>query len=409
MADRSFPSAIRHQMTMVNYRDITMSKSISKNLRLVLLLAGSLLVRPLPAEISYSVAPYSDPQKNPALTAEDIRIFSQAINRLANDRRLANHPIRRYLNDPNLNAHITFNNPTVTELGVAAIISGNTGILTHSGRDLAFYLTMFGHEFIHIDMLEKYGHLEQHVFLPIEDFAFQDLMEEVFANVLDQWIYLSYPEIPRKPDLRNWQRQNKIDDTPEAMYNDFKELYPNLSNEQIISQVCGEMLNLFFIRSTRYTSSVIPSNVHMSYRVYNSFLIPEYAAYRERGDALLRHQWNYLASMLPFSLPENYTYDYFRGRFKDDLTRWHNGGPHSLYARVNFPYEENARAELAAQKPEERRYDYLSREDEARLNRIFQEIDPSFKPVNTARTSLQRILQEVRQEEEAKKQAAAQR
>ena len=69
----------------------------------------------------------------------------------------------------------------------------------------------------------------------------------------------------------------------------------------------------------------VSSNMATDYGQRTPFLIPEYAAYRERGDALLRHQWDYLASMMPFSLPAKYTYDYLPITSKVTLRMVHSG------------------------------------------------------------------------------------
>ena len=48
-----------------------------------------------------------------------------------------------------------------------------------------------------------------------------------------------------------------------------------------------------------------------------------------------------------------------------------------------------ARAVLAAAGESERHYDYISREDEERLNLVMREIDKSFIPVNTSQSRKQ--------------------
>ena len=136
----------------------------------------------------------------------------------------------------------------------------------------------------------------------------------------------------------------------------------------------------------------------------NTHLIPEYAAYRDRGDALLRHQWNYLASLMPYTLPAHMTYDYFRRQFTYNYSMWSyfaTDPNNSILYWVNFDAESHARARLASQSEADRRYNYLSLEDEARLNKVFAEIDRDFTPVDTELTNqrvLQALLDKVRNE-----------
>jgi hypothetical protein len=60
------------------------------------------MARPLPtgAEIAINAAPSTSTTTNPPPTAANKQLVIDAVYRLAGDRRLANHPIRRYLNDP---------------------------------------------------------------------------------------------------------------------------------------------------------------------------------------------------------------------------------------------------------------------------------------------------------------------
>ena len=222
-------------------------------------------------------------------------------------------------------------------------------------------------------------------------------MEEAFGTAIEAWVQLVYPEIPNNLSVRNWGQQTGLSTVIDAMRNDFSESFPDISAERINTLVAIEIFSMTMIVSNIYSLRIIPNNMAISYGQENTFLIPEYAAYRDLGDALLRHKWNYLASMMPFTIPEPYTYDYFRARFRSDYTRWAARVPspeNSILYWVNFPAEEQARARLARQRPEDRRYNFLSRDDESRLNRALLEIAPGFIPVNTTATSTQRLMQE---------------
>jgi len=183
----------------------------------------------------------------------------------------------------------------------------------------------------------------------------------------------------------------------DALRNDLRAENPHYSNDQINNIVIQTMFDSWMHDGTFYSLTYIPNMMRQDYGNVNTFLIPEYAAFRERGDALLRHQWNYLASMMPFTLPPHMTYDFFRNQFRDSYTWWATRATdpgNTILHWVNFPAEEQARARMARQRPEDRRYDFLSREDEARLNRVMLEIDPHFRPVDTIRTSNARLLQD---------------
>jgi hypothetical protein len=359
------------------------------------------LLRPITidAYITFSTRQYPNYWDNPAPSAANIELVTHAISRLAGDPRLVKHPIRRYFSGPAFNAHIVFDNPTLNARELDAQVMDNNQILMRSNEDLAYYLKNAAHEFIHIAMSEKYGPTTHSNFLYPEDYAFQNLMEEAFANAVEVWVHLTYPEIPNDPHIRNWRRQTAFTATVEAMYNDFRADYPGLSAGLIIDIVAGEMIRLLLINANIYSMQTIPHNMAISYGQQNTILIPEYAAYRERGDVLLRHKWNYLVSMMPFSLPEEYSFDYFRSRFRSDYTQWAlraSAPERSILFWVNFPAVEQARARIARQRPRDVRYDYLAREYEERLNRVMREIDPHFVPVNTLLTP-QRILQNARE------------
>jgi len=169
-----------------------------------------------------------------------------------------------------------------------------------------------------------------------------------------------------------------------------------LSEAQINAQVVAEMFDLHMISPTSYSLKHVPENLSYFYRDKNTFLIAEYGAYAARSDALLRHMWYYLASMMPFELPRDKNFDYYRARFKSDVDIWGyyaDSYENSIKYWLNYPYKDNALKELYAKNQADRRFDYLSLEDEEKMNRVMKEIDPSFIPVNTMTTDW-RIWQE---------------
>ena len=367
-------------------------------MRLALLLAVlANLARPLPtgAEITISTKPYPNQADNP-VSAEAKELVTKAIYRLVDDPKLANHPIRRYLNDPSVLAPIIFDNPYVHRNQARTT---NNEIHLNSGDNFVDHLTSLIHEFIHIDLSEKYLVNLNYSFLKPEDYAFQNLMEEAFGNTIEMWARLVYSEIPTDKQVRNWRSQTNLEKIADAMKNDLQVEHPNYSEEQINAMIPGELFNMFMTRSHTYSSQTIPNNMRKDYGNKNTVLISEYAAYRERGDALLRHQWNYLASLMPFKLPANMTYDYYRSRFMQDVRIWAqyaNNPEESILYWINYDAVGNARAKLAGKKDLEISYDYLPQEDEQRLNRVFKEIDPYFTPVDTTLT-LERMWQELSQ------------
>ena len=348
---------------------------------LVIILA---LARPLPAHAEIAVKTFEYPPQygiyNPPASSEDIALLTKAIYRLASDPRLEDHPIRRFLNDPQAKMTIVFNNPLIESMfGDGALTLGDQIHLKSSGT-LDYYLQLLAHEFVHIDIIDKYGNNLDFGFLNPEDYAFSQLMEEAFCNSLENWVRVSYPEINTNRQARNWERQNNGYTRVDAMRNDFKAT-SNLSDEQIAAKVAREMFHQYMCSSNFYTSDIIPQNLKRTYGNQNNFLIPEYAAYRRNADALLRHKWNYLASIMPFELSRGFDYDYYRRVFKECVTDWAqyaDSPKKSILYWLNYDYVGAARAKFSGS------YDYLSREDEERLNRIMREIDPYFTPVNTS-------------------------
>jgi hypothetical protein len=347
----------------------------------ILVLSAAL---PVNAEIKFSAQHYPDPALNPAPSAAVVDLVKQAVQRLAADPRLANHPVGRSLNDPAVLVKIIFDNPGAI---VGAKVVNHNEIHISSEKDYPYYLVTLAHEFVHIGVVEKYGDALNYTFLPPADFAFLNLMEEAFANALGLWIHLSYPEIPKNSRARYYTRHNSHTAIADAMCNDLIAFNPQFEMG-IHDKVAGEMFNLYMTSTGTYTLIEIPRNMAIAYGQRNTFLIPEYDAYRAHSDALLRHIWNYLSSMMPFRLPGHMTYDYYRNMFMNWVTFWNahaRSREHSILYWINYDAKSAARAKLAARGENERVYDYLPRADEARLNRVMREINPAFIPVDTSR------------------------
>ena len=264
-------------------------------------------------------------------------------------------------------------------------------------QDLPRYLIDLAHEFIHVEMRERYNISNNYYFLSPEDFAFRNLVEETFAKAIDLWVYLSDPAIPNDRQIRNSHTVTAESYViADAMRNDLRAAHPNYSEEQLNDMVAARMINTMMTSANAYSISNIP-NAMATYGRSNTFLIPEYAAYRARGDMLLRHKWNHLASLMPFSLPADVNYDHYRGRFMNHVNWWATFAQRpedSILYWINYDAAGAAQRRLAALPENDRRYNYLPRADEQRLNRIFQQLDPTFVPVNTL-LSEQRMFQEV--------------
>ena len=364
---------------------------------LILIILSVALIQPLNAEIVFYTQMYENREANPEPTFAVLEKVRQAISRLALDPRLAMHPITRYQNDDSIRAYIIFDNPA-TEIG--SITINNNQILISSEKDFPYYLEILAHEFTHVGIAEKYGNPGKFSFLSPEDFSFLNLMEEAFANALGLWVHLSYPEMPRDYEVRYHMRQTTFNKTADALRNDILALHPQLNEEEIKGHVIGEMFNRSMAAASTYSLYEIPRNMAIAYGRQNTFLITEYHAYRTHSDALLRHKWNYLASIMPFELPSHVTYDRFRRRYMQSLMDWNvlTGGRNSILYWIFFNAEAAANEKLKNQQEHERFYNFLSREDEERLNRIILEIDPEFIPVDTS-TNVQRLRQEARNQE----------
>ena len=365
---------------------------LKKILLPILITLSMSLVRPLNAEIVFYTQIYENREANPEPTTAVLEMVRQAISRLAHDPRLARHPIARYLSDDNTRVYIIFDNPA-TRIG--SITVNNNQIHISSEMDYPYYLEILAHEFTHVGIAEKYGNPGRFSFLSPEDYSFLNLMEEAFANALGLWVHLSYPEMPRDYEVRYHMRQSTFNTMGDALRNDILALYPHLNEEEIKDRVIGEMFNRSMAAASTYSLYEIPRNMAIAYGMHNTFLIPEYQAYRAHSDALLRHIWDYLASIMPFELPEHLSFDRYRRRYMQSLMDWnvYTGGRDSILYWIFFNAEDAANEILEAQQEHERFYNFLPREDEERLNRIMLEIDPEFIPVNTS-TNPQRLRQE---------------
>ena len=350
------------------------------------------LTRPLPVSAEITLRNLNDFY----ITRANVDLVNQAIYRLAGDPRLANHPIRAYLYDPNLKSEIIFSSILA---GEGALAMGSNIAIRHE-ETKAHYVRMLAHEFIHVAMADKYVGGPNYSFLRPEDFAFRQLMEESFAQSVHFWAYLSYPDImPNNRQVRNWERQPNPFLMADAKRNDYRALHPNHSEDQINAMVAADMLNLYMTLLNEYTLQEVPNIMMGLYGHGTTFLISEYAPYAARGDGLLRHQWNYLLSMMPEPMQQvmranNQTYDHYRARFRSDMAAWarHAVSPEqSILYWVNFDYMNPGRNRMSNFRmtpTENRRYWFLSEDCETRLNRVMREIDPFFTPVSTARNPI---------------------
>ena len=126
---------------------------------------------PANAEITISTQTYADQSRNPFASTANIELVKKAIYLLTGDSRLSNHPIRRYLNDPSIKTKIVFDNPRLTG-GTTTATASNNEIHIRSNSDFSYYLEILAHEFIHIDISEKYLNSLNYSFLSPEDSAF---------------------------------------------------------------------------------------------------------------------------------------------------------------------------------------------------------------------------------------------
>ncbi|MDR0444078.1 MAG: hypothetical protein LBH44_11810 [Treponema sp.] len=338
-----------------------------------------------PSAIIFSTQIYPDPLNNPEPAAEVVNLVKKALYRLADDPKLARHPVRRYVYESDVLAKIIFDNPGTID---GAKVVNHNEIHINSEMDFAYYLVTLAHEFVHIGIIEKYGDPSNFSFLPPVDFAFINLMEEAFANALGIWVRLGYPEVPGNREIRHHRNfQNSYPMMADAMRNDLL-ASSSQNKEQIIDKVTGELFNEYMTSPNVYTLREIPRNMALVYGRRNTFLIPEYNAYSAYSDELLRHMWNYLHSMMPFTLPGHFSYDYYRSMFASCLAYWNAYAyikSASILYWVNFNARGAALARLGAVPIEEKLYDYLPREDEERLNRVMLEINPYFTSVNLSR------------------------
>ena len=326
-------------------------------------------------EILFRTMSYSDPSFNPEPGEEVVDMIRQVIYRLADDSQLERHPVSSYLNDPNMRLTVIFDNPGTV---VGAKVVNHNEIHINSQRDFAYYLVTLAHELVHLGIMEKYGNPANFSFLPPEDYAFLNLIEEAFASAMGSWVQLMYPEVPENQEIRSWRFQTDYSNRTEAMRNDFLAVNPDFTLEQAIDEIITELFNAHMTRVGIYTTIEIPRNMAIVYGRRNTHLIPEYEVFRDNSDALLRHVWNYLASMMPFKLPEYFTYDHYRSQFIFNVISWAAAAINpedSIFFWIYFDADDAAMARLNAAPDSERVYDYLSGEDEERLRRIIQEIN----------------------------------
>ena len=363
------------------------------------------LARPLATNAEITISHMQYPPEtglhNPPATRANIELVTQAVYRLAGDPRLANHPIRAYLFDPQLRARIFFDS-IITSHGAVAVTIADTINIQHN-QDMAHYLDVLAHEFIHVAVADKYNPGLNYSFLRPEDFAFQLLVEEAFSNSIALWVRLSFPEMQSDRQIRNWENQSSLTAITDAMRNDYLVRHPNHSEDQINAMVAANMLNMYMTRAGTYSLQEVPRFLNSFYGHGSTFLITEYEAYRDRSDALLRHQWNYLFSMMPDAMQQvmranNQTYDSYRNRFRSDIINWAAQAPspeQSILYWVNYDYVFQGLLRMNSQRNEDRIYGWLSEETEQRLNRVMREIDPFFTPVDTSRNS-QRVWEDQR-------------
>ena len=356
----------------------------------LLTLSAILFLCPLSAgaEISFSTQAYPDPALNPAPSAAVSEIVKKAINRLAADPDLSRLPIRQYFNRSDLHAKIIFDNPGAAD-GAKTI--NHNEIHIRSDGDYAYYLSNLIHEFVHVTVAEKYGDTLNYTFLQPADYAFLNLMEEAFANSVTLWLHLSYPEMPSNRKIRYWNRQTVYTDIADAMRNDLQTLYPNYTETQIKDRVLGEMFHQYMTSINTYTMHEIPGNMAIAYGKKNTFLIPEYNAYRIHSDTFMRHVWNFLFSIMPpisLQFPHYMSYNFYNGKFAQYVFNWASSSRKwdgTILYWTQFDAAAAARAALAQKKEADRSYDYLPRQDEERLNRVMKEIDSGFVPVDTSK------------------------
>ena len=352
----------------------------------VLLGAVFFLLCPLPikAEISYSTQYYDETIPNPPPSSEVMEMVKTALKDLADDPRLINYPVRHYYYDSDFPIKIVFDNPGTV---VGAKVVNFNEIHISSDKDFSYYLMNLAHEFLHISMAEKYGDTHNFTFLPPADFAFLHLMEESFANTLGLWVYLNYPEIQNNYEINGWERQNNYINIADAMRNDFLPEYPE-HEEEVMKRIYSELFNLYMINANAYNLVEVPRNMAIVYGRKNTFLIPEYKAYGEYSEVILKHVWDYLSQIMPFQLATNRPFDHYRMMFTAWIRMWSSfptGPDGSIYYWVHFDAEAAAMKRLAVLPPDKRFYDFLPPEYEDRLNRVILEIDPDFDPVDTSK------------------------
>jgi len=320
-----------------------------------------------------------------SITPENLALVNQCINSLVDDNRIPNHPIKQFLYNTNFknNFYIVFN----TDYAGAGARASQDNIFIRANENTEYYLSSLAHEFIHTAIMNNYISDNNYMFLIPLDYAFRMLMEEAFANTISIWVHLNFNEVERNYEIRKWCEQglgtrNEIVD---AMFNDIKDENPDYSIEKINTMVIVNNFELYLTKLNKYTLKL--SAELSEYVMYgNTFLIPKYKNYTEQGDLIVRHQWNYLMSIMPVEVQqymkdENKTYEYYRNRFLTDIKEWamfqaqsSKRPEESILYWLSIDYINIAKERIKNQQQEERYY-YLTKEDEKRLDNIIKEMD----------------------------------
>jgi hypothetical protein len=351
------------------------------------------LARPLPldAEIRWSVAHYDNPAANPAPSAATIERLQLAVNLLAANPALERHPIRQYLNNPSLLAQLIFDLPQLEFDDTTAAAEENRIYLT-TERELRNYVEILTHEFIHVAKNEKYGHFLDYGFLFPETYAFIYSFEEAIAKTCGLWAYAAEPALAggRNRQILGWWGINNSMDSYDALENELRAVHPEWSAAQTNAATACTYLDDFLTVCNTYHLTSIPEAMACVYGQRNTFLLPAYFKYTEHSEELARHMWNYLTAMLPFELEDWQTFDHYRAQFKNKVQGWarYSSTPESSIAYwINYPRVTQAYERLNRQYGYDHSkyvYDYLTLEDERKLNQVMREINFNFPPINTA-------------------------
>jgi len=315
-----------------------------------------------------------------SITPENLALVNQSIYSLVDDNRIPNHPIKEFLYNTSFknNFYIVFN----TDYAGAGARASQDNIFIRANEKIEYYLGSFAHEFIHTAIMNKYVSDNNYLFLKPLDYSFRMLMEEAFANSISIWVHLNYKEAPRNFEIRNWREQGlkTRDDIVDAMFNDLKTENLDLSIEKLNAMVIVNNFELYLTKLNKYTMKLTQELAE--YMLYgNTFLIPKYEKYTEQGDNIVKHQWNYLMSIMPvdiqqYMVDENKTYEYYRNRFLTDIRDWAifqdqtgKRPEEMILFWLKYDYINLAKERIKNQQQEEEYY-YLTKEDEQRLDNI---------------------------------------